>query len=288
MKKFGLIGHPISHSLSPALFKAGYNGLHTYDLIEEADFEKAFERFAEGYDAINVTAPFKELAYRKAKEASDACKAIGAANILTITGDDRFVRADNSDVDGVVGSLCAAGVENSAWKAGSSRAARKALIVGCGGAAMAAAYATAVKLGLETVIINRNVEKAKRFVERMNKTVAGTRIRATGLETFRQHFKNADVIVYTLPVAVPAIEELDRRELRGAGFWHRRKKKTILEANYKDPAFTPELKNRLQKVNPDIEFISGKEWLLYQAIGAYEHFGLSEPDIDAMRKVIEY
>jgi hypothetical protein len=55
----------------------------------------------------------------------------------------------------------------------------------------------------------------------MNKTVAGTRIRAAGLETFREHFKNADVIVYTLPVAVPAIGELDRSELRGTGFWHR-------------------------------------------------------------------
>ena len=34
MKKFGLIGHPISHSLSPALFKAAYGGKYAYELIE--------------------------------------------------------------------------------------------------------------------------------------------------------------------------------------------------------------------------------------------------------------
>ena len=62
MKKFGLIGHPIAHSLSPALFKAAFGGRYTYDLIEEEDFEKAYGRFLEEYDAINVTAPFKESA----------------------------------------------------------------------------------------------------------------------------------------------------------------------------------------------------------------------------------
>ena len=42
MKKFGLIGHPIAHSLSPALFKAAYNGRYQYDLIEGEEFEKSY------------------------------------------------------------------------------------------------------------------------------------------------------------------------------------------------------------------------------------------------------
>ena len=42
--KFGLIGYPIEHSLSPALFKAGYNGLYPYDLIISDNFEKAYSR----------------------------------------------------------------------------------------------------------------------------------------------------------------------------------------------------------------------------------------------------
>ena len=58
--KYGLIGHPISHSKSPELFRAAYPDAAdmTYDLIEEADFERAYRRFLDEYDAVNVTAPF--------------------------------------------------------------------------------------------------------------------------------------------------------------------------------------------------------------------------------------
>ena len=66
MKKFGLIGYPIATSGSPALFRAGYGGRYSYDLIEEPDFATAFDRFVAGYDGINVTAPFKIDAFRKA------------------------------------------------------------------------------------------------------------------------------------------------------------------------------------------------------------------------------
>ena len=97
--KFGLIGHPIGHSLSPALFKAGYEGRYPYELIETADFEEAYMRFLEGYDGINVTAPFKELAYVKADILSEECKAIGATNLLVKTPEG--VKAYNSDYQGV-------------------------------------------------------------------------------------------------------------------------------------------------------------------------------------------
>ncbi|MBR1959386.1 MAG: hypothetical protein IKA34_02310, partial [Bacteroidales bacterium] len=71
--KFGLIGHPIAHSLSPALFKAGYDSRYPYQLIEGADFEDSYRRFLEGYDGINVTAPFKEPAFAKADILSPEC-----------------------------------------------------------------------------------------------------------------------------------------------------------------------------------------------------------------------
>ena len=99
MRKFGLIGHPIGHSLSPALFKAGYDGRYTYDLIETPDFEEAYQRFLDGYDGINVTAPFKELAIRKADILSEECKAIGATNLLVKTPEG--IKAYNSDYLGV-------------------------------------------------------------------------------------------------------------------------------------------------------------------------------------------
>ena len=44
--KLGLMGNPISHSKSPALFNAAYtNSNFTYSLIEANTAEKAFELF---------------------------------------------------------------------------------------------------------------------------------------------------------------------------------------------------------------------------------------------------
>ena len=111
--KFGLIGHPIAHSLSPALFKAGYDGRYPYELIETADFEEAYERFLEGYDGINVTAPFKELAFAKADILSPECKTIGATNLLVKTPEG--IKAYNSDYLGVRMWL-AEKLRNLGWK----------------------------------------------------------------------------------------------------------------------------------------------------------------------------
>ena len=97
--KFGLIGYPIEHSLSPTLFKAGYDGLYPYDLIETADFEEAYSIFLKEYDGINVTAPFKELAIKKADILSEECQRIGATNLLIKTADG--IVAHNSDYLGV-------------------------------------------------------------------------------------------------------------------------------------------------------------------------------------------
>ena len=99
MKRFGLIGHPIAHSLSPALFKAGYDGKYPYALIETADFDEAYIRFLNGYEGINVTAPFKELAYARADILSDECRIIKATNLLIRTPEG--IKAYNSDYLGV-------------------------------------------------------------------------------------------------------------------------------------------------------------------------------------------
>ena len=273
MKKFGLIGHPISHSLSPALFKAAYDGKYPYDLIEEDDFEKAYERFIKDYHAINVTAPFKELAFAKADIRTPECEGVGAANILIKTEDGRIL-ADNSDTTGVSGSVTeGCGNVNGTGKT--------ALIIGCGGAAQAAAYAVC-GLGYRTVILNRDNMKAHKVAERLSQN-PDFKITAGGLDEIGPYFRKASVIIYTLPVPIPALTLLSCRQLRG-GLWSH--PKLLIEANYKDPAFTPAQIEHLKKINPKLKYVSGKEWLLHQAVGAYIQFTSEAPDTRKMRKVI--
>lgn len=130
--KFGLIGNPVSGSKSPDLFKAAYGGKFPYDLIEEPDFETAWQRFLgtdspaqttdggqAGYTAINVTAPFKEKAFAKVLEAAreghgsidGPCFKIGATNLVVRKdgdGSEPVLEAHNSDFTGVVLSVAEA------------------------------------------------------------------------------------------------------------------------------------------------------------------------------------
>ena len=134
MDKFGLIGHPIAHSLSPALFTAAYGGRYVYDLIQTPDFDEAWRRFLAGYRAINVTAPFKGDAFARVDWRSPECERAGATNLVVKTPEG--TKAYNSDYRGVKALLAPLGC-------------RSAAVVGYGGAGKAA-LAAAEDLGLDT------------------------------------------------------------------------------------------------------------------------------------------
>lgn len=125
--KFGLIGHPISHSLSPSLFREAYGGRWAYDLIETPDFEEAWSRFLSGYQAVNVTMPFKGMAAERADIVSEDVRATGSANILVRTAEG--IAAHNSDVLAVRKIL------------GMLPSGLSVAVLGCGGAGKAAARA---------------------------------------------------------------------------------------------------------------------------------------------------
>ena len=279
--KFGLIGHPIAHSLSPALFKAGYAGRYPYDLIETPDFEEAYRIFLEEYDGINVTAPFKELALKKADIISEECNLVGATNLLIKTPEG--VKAHNSDYLGVREWLygVVAGLERTpvapfgALLPPAARGVarflnlqqhrmRHVLIVGIGGAGKAAA-AAAKALGLETVVLNR--------------TIYSDEIKP--LSCFREEFRKADIVIYNLPVRIPELDTLTNEDF-AAG-----RPKHILEANYRNPSFDNELIQKMLHANPDATYTEGQVWLLLQAVTGYEIFTGETPDESSMKEVIK-
>src|SRR3954464_14501260 len=80
-----------------------------------------------GYRGANVTIPHKPAALDLADTASEAARAIGAANTLTFA--DGEIRADNTDAGGFLAAL------------GESPRGRSALVLGAGGAARAVVWA---------------------------------------------------------------------------------------------------------------------------------------------------
>lgn len=311
--KFGLIGHPIAHSLSPALFRAGYDGRYPYDLIQGEDFEASYQRFIDEYDGINVTAPFKELAYAKADLPSEECRLIKATNLLIKTPEG--IRAYNSDFLGVrlwlmevlagngassdaatlasercsenieaamapverSGTVCPSGLSALGADWGLEDNHPTILIVGCGGAGKAAA-AAAASLGMKVVLMNRNHDKAVSLANDLN--AAGYDAEAVVISEFCRCFNEADIVIYNIPTAIPEMQQL----LKVAGL--SRTPKHILEANYKDPSFDETYLKTLQELNPEVRYTRGRTWLLYQALTGYEIFTGEKPDLQKMSDVL--
>lgn len=309
MKKFGLIGHPVAHSLSPALFKAGYDGRYPYDLIETSDFEEAYQRFLEDYDGINVTAPFKELAFARADILSDECKVIRATNLLVRTPEG--VKAYNSDYLGVrmwlyevmtklPSDMCPTGTPPTTWAPppaarGVARLSdtypTKAtegdhfsrrpvvLIVGMGGAGKAAAIAAA-SLGMDLILMNRNRSKAEAVSGIIATMPEAPAVKVRALEEFRECFREADIILYNIPAAIPELKELRDKDFTPS------RPKFIMEANYKNPSCDDVFLAKMRNANPMAEYTRGQTWLLYQAITGYEIFTGEKPDLASMSAVL--
>lgn len=208
-RKFGLIGFPIAHSQSPALFGQAYRGLYPYDLIEDESFDVCWERFLSDYDAVNVTAPYKENAFGRADVVSDDCRILQACNVL-VKGVDG-IEAHNTDWMAVRDILL-----QEKPRAG-------VLVVGAGGAGKAAAYA-AVKLGYEVFLANRTFRTAEDFAGRLSLMVAGARVHPISLDEMDGAMEYCGSVIWCTPkrVDMPVI---------GVGS----PDVLVVEANYRDP-----------------------------------------------------
>lgn len=276
MKRFGLIGHPIAHSLSPSLFKAGYEGRYPYELIEGEVFTESYQKFLDGYDGINVTAPFKEKAFAMADILSEECRLIKATNLLVKTPEG--IKAYNSDYLGVrmwLTEVASDGPETNS-----------VLIAGCGGAGKAAAIAAA-SLGMKVVLMNRDMSKAEAVSQSIAQMPDAPEAEARPLDEFRRSFKECDIIIYNIPAAIPALNELTEDDFRGGeNECGEPVRKHILEANYKDPSFDNHLIDKMIKANPQASYTKGQTWLLYQALTGYEIFTGERPDLGLMSAVL--
>ena len=106
----GVIGSPIAHSRSPALFR---HWLRTYGIrghyvpmdVRQSDLRTVLDALPRaGFVGANVTIPHKETALDIADHVTDRAALIGAANTLIFREDGR-IHADNTDGHGFLENL---------------------------------------------------------------------------------------------------------------------------------------------------------------------------------------
>ncbi len=161
-----VIGWPVNHSLSPVMMRAwlteaGLAGEYGRVELPDGRAESLFRALPElGWAGVNVTAPHKQAAFAAAQTSTDAARAVGAANLLTVSpsGD---LMADNTDITGIAAAL----------REDSGRS--PAVLIGAGGAAGAALFHLA-RQDREVTIVNRTVSKADALASHYDRPIRTT------------------------------------------------------------------------------------------------------------------
>lgn len=148
MRKFGLIGYPLSHSFSKAYFEKKFDRENILDAefqnypLEHIEEFPALIESIQDLKGLSVTIPYKESIIPYLTELDETAQAVGAVNMIKFV--DGKLIGYNTDAWGFAKSLL--GMVSPDIK--------KALIIGNGGAAKAVKYVLN-RIGIQYQIVNR-------------------------------------------------------------------------------------------------------------------------------------
>tara|TARA_B100001564_G_scaffold356589_1_gene371084 strand:- start:609 stop:1415 length:807 start_codon:yes stop_codon:yes gene_type:complete len=189
VKKFCVMGLPVSHSLSPQIHKefAKQQGINIQYKMIEPDTEEHFETHAQsffskkGYGA-NVTIPFKEKAYNFADSCDISAQECGCANTLVLRDND--IKAFNTD---------GAGFINDFKNKNISLAGKHILILGAGGSAKSIINSLSKHSMGQLSILTRTIKKADDLIEKFNESMNISHYKDNSL---------FDIVVNTTPISL--------------------------------------------------------------------------------------
>lgn len=205
-RTIALLGHPVSHSLSPRFQQAALDAMgvdaryEAWD-VEPDDLRVAVERLRSG-DVLgaNVTVPHKVGVFRLVDRPDGLAERVGAVN--TIVNRAGLLEATNTDVAGILRSLEGAGV---------ALQGKRVALIGAGGAARAVVVALRTAGVARITVVNRTPGNAAAL-----NTLGGDEVdmRYAPLEredaTFRGAIRTADVVVQSTSIGMrhgPAEDE---------------------------------------------------------------------------------
>ena len=256
----GVVGNPITHSMSPVLHNAwlaaaGIDGVYVPLQVDElgfADFVNGLR--ASSLSGLNVTVPFKEQALKLAHDAHPRARRAQAANVL-VFDEHGTIWADNTDGLG----LLAAFAEQAP---GFDPASGPVVILGAGGGARGAAGAFLDAGCRDVRIVNRTLKRAEALA-------ADLGVRAFDLGDAEAVFRDAAAVINATSagLAGAAIDLPLDATPEGC---------VIMDMTYK-PLVTPFLAEAVVLGRPTVD---GLAMLIGQAIPSFEAFFGQAPPAD--------
>lgn len=209
-KLFCLIGSPVGHSGSPAMYNYSFDKLNMDNAY--LAFDVPLERTAEAVEALkllhvggfNITMPCKTAVSQCVDALSPAAEMIGACNTVTV-GEDGKLTGHNTDGIGFVRNLAKHGVDVKG---------KKLVVLGAGGAATALTIQSALDGAAQIRIFNRKgfkfYENGERTVEKIRARIPGCQVSIEDLldsEALAQAVKECDILVNATKVGMAPLDK---------------------------------------------------------------------------------
>ena len=282
----GIIGHPVAHSLSPAIHNAAFAALRLnmvyvpLPVLEARVLEAVAGLRALGFRGANVTMPYKAAVMPGLDEVSAEARLIDAVNTIVVDGD--TLRGFNTDIDGFV--LALHQVEPG------SLTGLRALVLGAGGAARAAALALVREGGGALTIADRTPAAAERLVALLRPAYPGVDYRVVALDALTpEAVREARLIVNATSLGMaeaspgsggaPAAERHEALKVPGVLVDTLRRDHIVYDVVYgKRPTL---LLTKARAVGA--RTIDGLSMLVWQAASAFELWTGAAAPLDVMR-----
>lgn len=208
-KMYCLIGSPVGHSGSPAMYNYSFDrlGISSAYLAYDVPLEKTGEAVAAlrllGCGGFNVTMPCKTEVTKYLDRLSPACELIGASNCVVVEADGTLI-GHNTDGLGFVANLRVHGVDVKG---------KRMVILGAGGAGTAVTMQSAVDGASEIHIFNRKgytfYPNAELTVKKITERIPACKASVTDLadkEALAEAVRNCDILVNATKVGMAPLD----------------------------------------------------------------------------------
>jgi shikimate dehydrogenase len=270
-----IFGHPVGHSLSPAIHNAGFQGLGldfvyvAHDVGPERLPEAMAGIRALGYRGLSVTIPHKVAALALVDDLDPVARAIGCLN--TVVNEGGRLKGYNSDGLGALGALRGANADP---------VGAEVVVVGSGGAARAISMTLAMQAPPRRLVILGVDAPEYRRLEADLRALGTTDVQSLPLDgaSLCECLPRAKFLLQTTPIGMsPDVE----RTPVPAEFLHG-------DLVVFDAVYTPR-KTRLLRDAEGVgaTTVSGLEMFLGQALVQFRLFTGHEPPESVMRAVVE-
>lgn len=274
-RPYAVLGHPISHTLSPRMHNAALKALGM-DAVYLA-FDVAPDRLMKvlpsmadmGFGGINLTVPLKEVAFRGIRDLDEPARKLGAVNTVEIRPDG--LRGHNTDGPGFLSAIKEAfgcGVEG-----------LSVFIVGSGGAGRAIAITCAMQKAERILVADLVADKVNKVVAEISRLVPSAKVDAligTPAE-WGSASSAADLVINATPAGM---HKGDKSPLVARAF---REGQMAYDLVY----MFPETAFMKAAERAGARTANGLGMLLHQGVLAFEIWTGVKPPVVTMRKALE-